>query len=103
MYSNILYGGNLHLQLGVDFHQRSAYFANGYDPSTMQFYVQDEFEINSFPVIDIFLNVKINRGRAFLKFNNLNELIKGSGYFLTPFYPGQASVLDLGFDWILFD
>ena len=65
MYSNILYGGNLHLQLGVDFHQRSAYFANGYDPSTMQFYVQDEFEINSFPVIDIFLNVKINRKGIF--------------------------------------
>jgi hypothetical protein len=102
-YYNILYDGNLQLQLGVDFHQRSAYFANAYDPSIMQYYVQDEFEMASFPVIDVFVNMKINRGRVFLKLNNLYEMIKGTGYFLTPQYPAQNTILDFGIDWALYD
>ncbi len=102
-YNNILFDGNLQLQTGIDFHQRSAYFANAYDPSAMQFYVQEEFQVNSFPVIDIFANLKINRGRVFLKFNNVYELIKGTGYFMTPFYPAQETILDFGIDWMLFD
>ncbi len=103
VYHNIFYNGNLELQFGVDFHQRSAYFANGYDPSIMQFYVQNEIEVEPFPIIDIFLNIKINRGRAFLKMNNIYERIKGTGYFLTPYYPAQTTILDFGLDWILFD
>ncbi len=102
-YTNILYDGNLQLQLGVDFHQHSAYFADAYDPSIMQYYVQDRFEVPSFPIIDVFANIKINRGRAFLKFNNLNELFKGTGYFLTPEYPAQKTILDFGIDWALYD
>lgn len=102
-YSNILYDGNLHLQTGIDFHQRAAYFANGYDPSSMQFYVQNEFEVNEYPLIDIFFNAKVNRGRLFIKWNNVVELFTLTGYFTTPYYPGQRTVFDLGLDWLLFD
>lgn len=102
-YNNILYEGNLQLQFGVDFHQRAAYFANAYDPSTMQYYRQSEYETPTYPVIDIFLNIKVNRGRAFLKYNNVYERIKGTGYFSTPYYPAQTTILDFGIDWALYD
>ncbi|MEQ8244809.1 putative porin [Fulvivirga sp.] len=102
-YTNILYEGNLQLQFGFDFHQRSAYFANAYDASTMQYYRQNEFKTPAYPVIDVFLNVKINRGRAFLKYNNIYERIKQTGYFLTPYYPAQTTILDFGIDWALYD
>ncbi|MEQ8927911.1 MAG: putative porin [Fulvivirga sp.] len=102
-YTNIFYEGNLEMQFGIDYHQRSAYFANGYDPSSMQYFVQDEFEVNSYPLIDVFFNIKINRGRAFLKVNNIVERIRGTGYLITPYYPGQETILDFGIDWMLFD
>lgn len=102
-YGNTFYDGNLKLQAGVDFHQKSDYFANAYDPSTRQFYVQDVFSVYAFPVLDVFLNVKINRGRAFLKINNLYQLFRETGYFLTPYYPAQDTILDFGIDWALFD
>ena len=102
-YKRISFGGNLDWQLGFDIHWRSAYFANGYDPAIMQFFVQEEFEVPSFPVVDIFFNGKINRGRFFFKYNNLYELFNGTGYFTAPRYPGQSSILDFGVDWSFYD
>jgi len=102
-YSRISFGGNLQWQFGFDVHWKSAYFANAYDPAIMQFYVQDEFELPEFPVVDVFINGKINRGRFFFKYNNLYELFNGTGYFTAPGYPGQSSILDFGVDWSFYD
>jgi hypothetical protein len=55
------------------------------------------------PVIDLFFNAKIKRGRIFFKYNNLLQLITGNGYFTTPQYPGQRNTLDFGFDWSFYD
>ena len=55
------------------------------------------------PVIDVFFNAKIKRGRVFFKYNNILQLITGNGYFTTPQYPGQRNTLDFGFDWSFYD
>jgi hypothetical protein len=55
------------------------------------------------PVIDVFFNAKIKRGRIFFKYNNILQLITGNGYFSTPQYPGQRNTLDFGFDWSFYD
>lgn len=55
------------------------------------------------PVIDVFFNAKIKRGRIFFKYNNILQLITGNGYFTTPQYPGQRNTLDFGFDWSFYD
>lgn len=102
-YHNILFDGNLELQIGVDFHWKSDYYAMGYDPALMQYYVQDRFNVYSFPLIDFFINGKVNRGKFFLKVNNLYELISDTGYFATPYYPGQTTILDFGVDWAFYD
>jgi hypothetical protein len=102
-YNNLLFDGNLELQVGLDFHWRSDYFGMGYDPSIMQYYVQDRFEVYNYPLVNVFINGKVNRGRWFLKLNNVTELLRSSGYFATPYYPGQATILDFGIDWIFFD
>jgi len=102
-YANIHFDGNLDMQAGVDVHWRSAYFAPGYDPAIRQFYNQDKFEVNAFPVVDLFMNAKIKRGRVFVKWNNLVQLFRGTGYFPTPYYPGQRNIIDFGFDWSFYD
>jgi len=102
-YSNIFFNGNLDMHGGVDFHWKSAYYAPGYDPAIQQFYNQDEFESPSFPLVDLFFSAKIKRARIFFKYNNLIQVLTGSGYFPTPYYPGQRNIFDFGFDWSFYD
>lgn len=105
-YEGIHFGGNLELHTGVEAHWQSAYDALGYAPEIQQFYVQDPriaFRSNAFPLVDIFVNAKIKRGRIFVKYHNLIQTITGEGYFPTPYYPGQRNVVDFGFDWSFYD
>jgi len=102
-YNNILFDGNLEIQFGLDFLWQSDYYGLAYAPDIMQYYVQDRFNMYSYPLVDVFLNARVNRGRWFLKLNNVTELIRDTGYFASPYYPGQTTVLDFGIDWIFFD
>ncbi|MCB0489507.1 MAG: hypothetical protein KDC99_13595 [Cyclobacteriaceae bacterium] len=102
-YENDLFKKNLQVQIGIDFHWRSNYFDYGYDTSIQQFYVQNQVETPSFPLIDVFLNAKMKRGRFFFKYNNLVQAFTQSGYLPTPVYPGQRNILDFGFELLLFD
>lgn len=102
-YANIFVHGNLEVHTGVDFHWRSAYYPLGYDPVIQQFYTQDFFRSPDYPLVDVFLNAKIKRARIFVKYHNLVQTVTKQGYFPTPFYTGQASVIDFGFDWSFYD
>jgi hypothetical protein len=102
-YSNIFFNGNLDMHGGIDVHWKSEYNALGYEPSVQQFFMQNTFSNPAFPVIDLFFNAKIKRGRIFLKWNNLGKLASKTGYFPTPLYPGQKNVIDFGFDLSFYD
>jgi hypothetical protein len=102
-YANIHYNGNLDMHAGVDVHWRSPYYAPGYDPAIRQFYNQNTFQMNAFPIVDLFLNAKVKRARIFIKYNNIIQAFTHTGYFATPYYPGQRNILDFGFDWSFYD
>jgi hypothetical protein len=91
------------MHAGIDVHWQSAYFALGYDPAIQQFYTQNDFQSPAFPVIDVFFNAKIKRGRIFVKYHNLNQLITKQGYVPTPYYPAAKNLIDFGFDWSFYD
>ncbi|MDL5045676.1 hypothetical protein QQ054_06450, partial [Oscillatoria amoena NRMC-F 0135] len=103
MYSNIWFGGNFDFQVGVEAHWKSSYYAYGYDPAIQQFYQQKEIKAPDFPVIDIFLNAKVLRGRIFLRYHNVFKAFSDSGPVPTPNYPGVRNVIDFGFDWSFYD
>lgn len=102
-YENMLFKGNLQVQIGVDAHWRSEYTALDYDPAIQQYYVQDQTTARAFPLVDVFFNGKFKRGRFFVKYHNLQQAITDLGYLPTPNYRGQGNILDFGFDLILFD
>ena len=102
-YENALFKGNLVVQIGVDAHWKSAYQALAYDPAIQQFYVQDRSTVNSFLLADIFFDAKLKRGKFFFKYHNLVQAFTKIGYVPTPTYQGQHSVLDFGFELLLFD
>lgn len=102
-YSNIFFNGNLDMHAGVDLHWQSNYFAPAYDPAIRQYYVQNTFLIQSFPIVDLFFNAKIKRGRVFFKYHNFIQAFTKTGYLTAPYYPGQANIFDFGFDWSFYD
>ena len=102
-YENALFKGNLIVQIGVDGHWKSAYHALSYDPSIQQFYVQQRATVAQFLLADIFFNAKLKRGKFFFKYHNLVQAFTKIGYVPTPTYQGQHSVLDFGFELLLFD
>jgi hypothetical protein len=104
-YANIFYNGNFDFHGGVDINWRSPYFAQGYDPAIQKFYIQKEFKNPAAPIIDIFINAKVKRGRVFFKYHNLLQMkaITDTGYMPTPYYPGQPNTFEFGFDWSFYD
>lgn len=102
-YEHIVFNSKLQFQLGADFHWRSTYQALGYDTPVQSFYVQEGAYTKAFPIVDLFFVGKMSRFRFFFKYNNLIQAITDKGYEVTPRYPGQRSVLDLGFEFMLFD
>lgn len=102
-YSNIHFNGNFDIQVGLEVHWRSAYFAQAYDPAIRQFFNQDVLKVNDYALLDTFFNAKIKRGRIFLKWHNFAQAFTKTGYFTTPKYPGQRNIIDFGFDWSFYD
>ena len=101
-YSRFLFNNKLLTTIGFDTHFRNAYFADGYDPITQQFHIQNDFEIPSYFLVDAYVNIKIGTVKVFLKMTYLNQG-QLSGYFVTPYYTGQSRVLDLGISWMFYD
>lgn len=107
--SLIYYGGPvrgtpLELNVGIDIHTKSSFYAYGYDPITMQFYLQNNFQNAGFVAADLFLSFKVSRARIFAKMTHANMgLIGNGGYFVTPFYTGQYRIFDFGVRWAFFD
>lgn len=126
-YENIFFNENFDMHGGVDIHWHSAYYALAYDVPTAQYYIQGEkintpfltnnrnevpgsplppgprFQSPAFPIIDLFLSARIKRGRIFFRYNNVLHQFTNKGYFPTPTYPGQRSMIDFGFDWSFYD
>jgi hypothetical protein len=107
-YANIFFNGNFDIHAGVDVHYQSAYYPLEYDVPIQQFYVQERttsesFRVPAFPIVDVFFNAKIKRGRIFVKYHNLIQAFTQQGYMPTPTYPGQRNIIDFGFDWSFYD
>jgi hypothetical protein len=99
-----LFNENIFVQIGLEGRYRSDYYADAYMPATQQFYLQNEFNIYAYPVLDAFINFRINRTRVMFRYNHLNSnLLDRPGYFVTPGYTGLNSMLDLGINWSFFD
>lgn len=102
-YHNLMFDNNLELQIGLDNHWKSDYFAPDYQVSTHQFFIQDRFNVSAFLISDAYLNIKLDHAYLFAKFNNLLQAFTGEGYFAAPDYIGKRPLFDFGFYWMFFD
>jgi hypothetical protein len=92
----------LYVQMGLEFTFLSAYKADTFNPSVMQFVQQNEYTTKDYLMTDFFANFRINRTRLFLKMSNINQFW-GGGYFVRPYYPLIGPTFGFGVNWLLFD
>ena len=66
------------------------------------YHLQNDFDMPSYFLADVFVNIKIKTVRLFLKYAYINQKT-GKGYFASPYYPGQPKGFDLGLSWMFYD
>ncbi len=101
-YTDRVFKKALFFQAGVTFQYFTEYYGNGYNPVIGEFYSQDTFKMGNFPMIDVFLNAKIQEFRVFLKAEHLNSGFTGYNYYSAPNYPYKDFTIRFGVIWDFF-
>ena len=101
-YSTDMFKKALYLQTGFGVKYFSKFYMNGYDPLLSELYVQNEKEIGEFPIIDFFINAKIQQTRLYFKFEHFNSSFTGYSYYSAPNYPYRDFTFRFGLVWNFF-
>ena len=100
-------GGKLNFQLGVDVTYNTLYHPYSYMPATGRFYRQDLVSVGDYPYVNVFLNFKVKRTRAFIMFDHVNYGLMGGSvppnYDMVPNYPMNIRMLRYGLSWTFYD
>ena len=101
-YSTHMFKKALYLQTGFGVKYFSKFYMNGYDPLLSELYVQNDKEIGEFPIIDFFINAKIQQTRLYFKFEHFNSSFTGYNYYSAPNYPYRDFTFRFGLVWNFF-
>ncbi len=89
----------LSVQLGVDAHFHTKYYAPGYDPALLRFYNQKEREIGNFPLTTAYINLHLKRTRFYLMMYNVGKDMVDTDYFNIDRYAYNPMVFKFGLSW----
>ncbi len=92
----------MNVETGLNIHAKSSYYALDYSPNLQHFYLQDDFRIDRYYTAGVFCNMQVNNVRVFVKWIHVNQQ-NDDGYFITPNYPGEQGMFDLGVNWTFYD
>ena len=102
-FQDRLFEKNFITQVGFDVRWLSSYAADAYDPATGQFFQQNNFIFNYYPIIDFFIKIKVSKTRIFFMVENLGQYWLGNGYMLAPGYPANDLTIKFGLNWRFLD
>lgn len=90
----------LQVHLGFDLRINESYFSDYYNPVTGQFQIQNEQEVELYPALDAFLNMRVKTFRAYFKYENMSSLfITDRLYYQTAFYAQPVAAFRFGIKW----
>ena len=87
------------IRLGSDIFYVSEYSADSYNPSTRQFYIQNNQMVGEYPWIEPYLMVNVERFYFFARMANVNEGIPNYKYLARPGYPLQDRAFKFAIKW----
>ena len=90
------------LQTGVTLKYFSEYNADAYNPLLGEFYTQNSESIGGFPLLDFFINAKVQQTRIFLKAEHFNASFGEPNFYSAPDYPFRDFVIRFGVVWNFF-
>ena len=93
----------MYLQTGISFKYFSKFYANEYNPLVSSFHIQSEKQIGGFPMIDIFVNAKIQQTRLYFKAEHINSSTTGNNFYSSPSYPYRDFLIRFGLVWNFFN
>lgn len=102
-YSNNVFKKAMYLQTGISFKYFSKFYANEYNPLVSSFHIQSEKQIGGFPMIDIFVNAKIQQTRLYFKAEHINSSTTGNNFYSSPSYPYRDFLIRFGLVWNFFN
>lgn len=92
----------MYVQAGITAKYFSAYYANSYNPLLGEFFVQDAEKVGGFPMLDFFINAKVQQTRIYLKAEHFNSGFGTPSYYSAPNYPYRDFVVRFGLVWNFF-
>jgi hypothetical protein len=101
-YSNEVFDRAMFLQTGVTFKYFTKYTMDGYNPLLGEFYLQNREELGGFPLLDFFINAKIQQTRVYIKAEHFNSSFTGNTFYAAPNYPYRDFVVRFGLVWNFF-
>lgn len=102
-YTDYFFKKALFLQTGVSLNYFTNYFANDYNPVIGEFFVQNKKEIGNFPMLDFFINARIQRTRIYLKAEHFNSSFTGNNFYSAPNSPYRDFIIRFGLVWNFFN
>jgi hypothetical protein len=102
-YSNHMFEKRLFFQTGIELNYFTSYHSNSYNPLIGEFFVQDRVKIGNYPLLDFFVNAKIQRTRIYLKAEHFNSLFSKNNYLSAPDYPYRDFLIRFGLVWNFFN
>lgn len=101
-FSDHIFKRALFLQTGFTLNYFTKFYANDYNPVVGDFYIQNQKQIGNFPMIDFFLNAKIQQTRIYLKAEHFNSSFTGNDFYSAPSYPYRDFIVRFGIVWNFF-
>lgn len=101
-FSSDIFKKAMYLQTGVTFKYFTAYNMDAYNPLLGEFYTQNAEKLGGFPLLDFFINAKVQQTRIFLKAEHFNSSFSKNNYYAAPDYPYRDFVIRFGLVWNFF-
>lgn len=99
--STYIFKNAMLFQPGLDLRWNSSYQAPGYFSLTNQFYNQSSVSVGEYPLLDVFVNLKVSSFRAFFKMENITSYLTDEVYIQNAIYPYFDASFRLGINWQL--
>jgi len=102
-FKNYFFEKALLLEIGADLTYSSHYYAPNYNIATNNFYIQNDAKFGDYPMVDLFVNLKIKRTNIFIKYEHLTYHLGDNNYFNNAAYPMNPAMIKYGLRWVFND
>ncbi|KAA5532274.1 hypothetical protein F0919_15875 [Taibaiella lutea] len=96
-----LFKSALIVSSGLEARYHTPYYSDGYTPYYNQFVYQTTTKITNVPEVMAYFNFKVKTFRAFVMFDQLQQLFTENAINAAPNYPAPNTMFRFGFNWIM--